>query len=113
MTAAAGEMMQKFVSIAWLMVGVMGSSLVHADEAQDYYQCLLEHQPKVQLEQVVIRVRQACDKVHRDNLMLPRKKAYFNCVLSYLPPVETESAVPDVLSACANRHDFKKSSVGR
>jgi hypothetical protein len=66
----------------------------------------------VQLDQVVIRVRQACDKVHRDNLMLPRKKAYFKCVLDYLPPVETESAVQDVLGACANRHDFKRSSEG-
>ncbi|MBU2280729.1 MAG: hypothetical protein KKB45_18210 [Gammaproteobacteria bacterium] len=104
--------MKKLVFITWLMIGMTGSSLVHADEEQDYYQCLLEHQPKVQLDQVVIRVRQACDKVHRDNLMLPRKKAYFKCVLDYLPPVETESAVQDVLGACANRHDFKRSSAG-
>lgn len=101
--------MQKLVLCVLMMSGLWHSTAVLADEDADYQQCLLEHQPKVQLEQVVARVRQACDKVHRDNLMLPRKKAYFRCVLSYLPPVETDSAVQDVLGACASKHDFRRS----
>ena len=101
--------MQKFIFIVVMMSGLLNTRAVLADEEADYQQCLLEHQPKVQLEQVVARIRQACDKVHRDNLMLPRKKEYFRCVLNYLPPVETDSAVPDILGACASKHDFRRS----
>jgi hypothetical protein len=100
--------MKKTVLVTCVMFGLCCASPVHADEELDYQQCLLDHQPKVQLEQVVARVRQACDKVHRDNLLLPRKKEYFRCVLSYLPPVETDSAVQDVLGACASKHDFRR-----
>ena len=101
--------MQKSIFIVLVMFGLFNTTEVLADEEADYQQCLLEHQPKVQLEQVVARIRQACDKIHRDNLMLPRKKEYFRCVLSYLPPVETDSAVPDILGACASKHDFRRS----
>lgn len=100
--------MQKSVLIVLVMFGLFHAAAVQADEEADYQQCLLDHQPKVQLEQVVTRIRQACDKVHRDNLMLPRKKEYFRCVLSYLPPVETDSAVQDILGACASKHDFRR-----
>ncbi|OBP13256.1 hypothetical protein A5320_19610 [Rheinheimera sp. SA_1] len=101
--------MKKPMLVSCVMVSLFCSTAVLANEEADYQQCLLEHQPKVQLEQVVTRIRQACDKVHRDNLMLPRKKEYFRCVLSYLPPVETDSAVPDILGACASKHDFRRS----
>lgn len=100
--------MQKSVFMVLVIVGLLSATAVQADEEADYQQCLLDHQPKVQLEQVVARVRQACDKVHRDNLMLPRKKEYFRCVLHYLPPIETDSAVQDVLGACASKHDFRR-----
>jgi len=100
--------MQKSVLIVLVMFGLFNATAVLADEEEDYQQCLLDHQPKVQLEQVVTRIRQACDKVHRDNLMLPRKKEYFRCVLSYLPPVETDSVVQDILGACASKHDFRR-----
>lgn len=101
--------MQKSAFRVWMMYGLLlNTTAALADEEADYQQCLLEHQPKVQLEQVAARVRYACDKVHRDNLLLPRKKAYFLCILSYLPPVETESAVQDVLGACASKHDFRR-----
>jgi hypothetical protein len=95
------------VSVLFLL-GMSSASQAFTEKEQNYQQCLLEHQPKVQLEQVVARVRQACDKVYRDNLMLPRKKEYFQCVLNYLPQVETDSAVQDVLGACASRHDFRR-----
>jgi hypothetical protein len=97
-------------SILWMpsLCGFAGAVQAFSDNELEYQQCLLDHQPEVQLEQVVARVRQACDKIYRDNLMLPRKKAYFQCVLNYLPPVETDSAVQDVLGACASKHDFRR-----
>jgi len=93
---------------AIVTIGFAGHARAFTDKELNYQQCLLDHQPKVQLEQVVVKIRQACDKVHRDNLMLPRKKEYFRCVLSYLPPVETDSVVQDVLGACASKHDFRR-----
>jgi len=97
-------------SVLWVTLWLVfsGAAQAFSDQELNYQQCLLDHQPKVQLEQVVARVRQACDKIHRDQLMLPRKKAYFQCVLTYLPPVETDSAVQDVLGACASKHDFRR-----
>ena len=93
---------------ATIFLGFAGAVQAFSDKELNYQQCLLDYQPKVQLEQVVARVRQACDKIHRDNLMLPRKKEYFQCVLHYLPSVETDSAVQDVLGACASKHDFRR-----
>lgn len=93
---------------ATLWLACPGTVQAFSGKELDYQQCLLDHQPKVQLEQVVARVRHACDKLYRDNLMLPRKKEYFRCVLNYLPPVETDNAVRDVLGACASKHDFRR-----
>lgn len=97
----------------WVFVAtalLMSTHSVQAfqDKETDYQQCLLTHQPKARLERVVARVRYACDKVYRDNLMVPRKINYYRCILEYLPPVETEGAIQDVLGACASLHDFRR-----
>jgi hypothetical protein len=94
--------------VAIILFGFTSAVLAFSDEELNYQQCLLDHQPKARLEQVVARVRHACDKVHRDNLMVPRKINYFRCLLDYLPPVETEGAMQDVLGACASMHDFRR-----
>jgi len=94
--------------LAIILSGFTSAVQAFSDKELNYQQCLLDHQPKAQLEQVVVRVRHACDKVHRDNLMVPRKIKYFRCLLDYLPPVETEGAMQDVLGACASLHDFRR-----
>jgi len=75
------------------------------DEA--YQQCLLQHQSKVEVPEAAGIVRKACDQIHRELVLLPRKKAYWQCVLDYIPPVKTREVIADLLQACREQHDFR------
>ena len=75
------------------------------DEA--YQQCLLQYQSKVEVAQAAHLVRNACDQIHRQLALLPRKKAYWQCVLDYIPPVKTAEVITDLLDVCRERSDFR------
>lgn len=79
-----------------------------ADKEEDYQQCLLQYQSKVEVPEAAILVRSACDKVHRGGVMLPRKKAYWQCVLDYVAPVKTAEVIQDLVNVCREQHDFRK-----
>lgn len=91
----------------WMVLLVTCACHVQADD-EAYQQCLLQYQSKVEVPQVVGLVRSACDHIHRELALLPRKKAYWQCVLDYIPPVKTPEVIADLLQACREQHDFRK-----
>jgi len=91
----------------WLLLCVVVAWQVKADD-EAYQQCLLQYQSKVEVPQAVGLVRSACNHIHRELVVLPRKKAYWQCVLDYIPPVKTAEVITDLLQACREQHDFKK-----
>lgn len=95
------------MKILWIGLLVAFAWDVQADDAA-YQQCLLQYQSKVEVPQVVGLVRSACDHMHRELVLLPRKKAYWQCVLDYIPPVKTPEVIADLLQACREQHDFRK-----
>lgn len=90
-----------------LLVFTFFSALVHADD-DAYQQCLLDYQSKVEIPEAAALVRNACDHVHRELVLLPRKKAYWQCVLDHVAPVKTREVMVDLIQVCRERHDFRK-----
>lgn len=80
---------------------------VQADD-DGYQQCLLQYQSKVEIPETAALVRNACDHLHRELVLLPRKKAYWQCVLDYIPPVKTREVMADILQACREQTEFGK-----
>ncbi len=95
--------MSKFVM---LFLVLMCAQAQADDEA--YQQCLLQYQSQVEIPEAAALVRNACNHVHRELVMLPRKKAYWQCVLDYVAPVKTREVMADLLQVCRERHDFRK-----
>ncbi len=89
------------------MLSIAVTAQVKADD-DTYQQCLLQYQSQVEVAEVAGLVRNACDHLHRELVLLPRKKAYWQCVLDYLPPVRTREVIADLLQVCRERHDFRK-----
>ncbi len=91
----------------WGFCWLICSWQVLADD-DAYRQCLLQYQPQVEVAEVAGLVRNACDHLHRELVVLPRKKAYWQCVLDHLPPVKTREVMADLLQVCREQHDFRK-----
>ncbi len=68
------------------------------DEA--YQQCLLQYQTQVEIPEAAALVRNACNHIHRELVVLPRKKAYWQCVLDYISPVKTREVMTYLLQVC-------------
>lgn len=88
---------------------VLFAAMTWQAQADDdaYQQCLLQYQSKVEVPQAAGLVRNACDQIHRQLALLPRKKAYWQCVLEYIPPVKTAEVIADLLDVCREMNDFR------
>ena len=92
--------------VAFLLL-VLWAAQVQADD-QAYQQCILQYQSQVEIPEAAALVRNACSHIHRELVVLPRKKAYWQCVLDYISPVKTREVMADLLQVCRERHDFRK-----
>ena len=75
---------------------------------ETYQQCILQYQSQVEIPEAAALVRNACNHIHRELVVLPRKKAYWQCVLDYISPVKTREVMADLLQVCREQHDFRK-----
>ncbi len=92
--------------VAFLLL-VLWAAQVQADD-QAYQQCILQYQSQVEIPEAAALVRNACNHIHRELVVLPRKKAYWQCVLDHISPIKNREVMADLLQVCREQHDFRK-----
>jgi hypothetical protein len=90
---------------SYLIVALFATDcLANEDE---YLQCVQDYLPQAEFDGAALMVKQKCEAIHSDKIMLPREKARLQCQLESASTAKTETALMMLMKTCDERHSFE------
>lgn len=88
-----------------LVVSLFATDCMANDDA--YMQCVQDYLPRAEFDAAALVIKQKCEAIYDDSIMLPREKARLQCQLDSASTAKSEAALKMLMENCDERHDFK------
>ena len=88
-----------------LVVSLFATNCMANDDA--YMQCVQDYLPRAESDAAALVIKQKCEAIYDDSIMLPREKARLQCQLDSASTAKSEAALKMLMENCDEQHDFK------